>query len=215
MTNPIEIWGRTTSSNVQAVLWAIAELGLDFERHDVGGTFGKTDTDEYRQMNPMGLVPTLRDGDLVLFESNAIIRYLAAQYGADAFWPKNAGRRAELDVWAEWSKTSVYSALIKTVFWQLIRTPAAERNVAALDAGIVEVTGLMTIFEQHLGDQKYLGGAELSFADISFGHLLFRYFTLELDRKELPYLRGYYDRLCARSAYAKHVMIDYSGLKVL
>ncbi len=83
----LEIFGRNTSSNVQSVMWAVAELGLEHTRHDVGGAFGKTDTPEYRAMNPMGLVPAVKDGDLALFESSAIVRYLGAKYGDENFWP--------------------------------------------------------------------------------------------------------------------------------
>ncbi len=218
MINPsdqtIEIWGRATSSNVQTVMWAAAELKLEVARFDVGGAFGGTDSEQYRSMNPMGLVPALRDGDLTLFESAAIVRYLGARYGSHDFWPNDIARRAELDQWAEWSKTSLYPVLIKGVFWQLVRTPSAQRDPAMIEQHSQELKSLMTAVTRRLGDDDYLGGAQLCFADILFGHLLYRYFALDIKRAKLPTLRAYYDRLTAREAYKEHVMVDYSDLQV-
>jgi glutathione S-transferase len=124
----ITIWGRNTSSNVQVAMWAIAELGLEHERIDWGGKFGGNDDPEYRAMNPNGLVPTVRDGDLVLWESPAILRYLGARYGGEGFWPADPAERARLDMWAEWAKTSICPPLIYQVFWQLVRTPEDQRS---------------------------------------------------------------------------------------
>jgi glutathione S-transferase len=92
------VWGRNTSSNVMKVLWALGELGLEFERIDVGGAFGKTDTPEYRAMNPTGLVPTLQEDDFTLWESNAIVRYLAEVHApGSTLWPSEAHARANID----------------------------------------------------------------------------------------------------------------------
>lgn len=209
----VTIWGRQTSSNVQAVMWTVAELDLDYERHDVGGAFGGTDTPQYRAMNPMGLVPTLQDGDLTLFESAAIVRYLGARYGDEAFWPTDPAARAPLDVIAEWSKTTFYSALTLDVFWQLIRTPPAQRDQAIIERGKKGLARFTAMAEDWLGEKDYLGGSGPCFADIMFGHFLYRYHTLEFEREDRPVLRAYYDRLTARPAYREHVMVDYSSLK--
>ena len=94
----ITVWGRATSGNVQMVMWAIAELGLDHKRLDVGGKFGGNDTPEYRAMNPNGLVPVIQDGDgPFLWESAAIVRYLGATYGDEQFWPSSPATRATVD----------------------------------------------------------------------------------------------------------------------
>ena len=208
------IWGRATSSNVQIAMWAAAEVGLDVERVDVGGAFGGTDTPEYRAMNPNGLIPVLKDGDLVMFESAAILRYLSAQYGSDSFWPKQPKNRARLDAWAEWTKTTLCPVLIYQVFWTLIRTPKSERNPEMLAAQIVELGRLMGLAAAELGDKPFLGGDALSFADVMLGHTLYRYFTLEIERPDLPNLQAYYERLQSRPGYREHVMVDYSALKV-
>lgn len=210
----LEIFGRKTSSNVQSVMWAVAELGLEHTRHDVGGAFGKTDTSEYRAINPMGLVPAVKDGDLALFESNAIVRYLGAQYGDESFWPTDPAARAKLDIWAEWTKTTLYQTLIPGIFWTLIRTKKVDQDAAKLASLIEQIGRLMKMVEVRLGDADYLGGDTLSFADIIFGHTLYRYYTLDFKRASTPALDAYYERLKARPAYVEHVMIDYSSMKV-
>lgn len=209
----LTVWGRDTSINVQTVMWAVAELGLEHERIDAGGAFGVVDTREYREMNPNALVPVLQDGDLTLFEAAAIVRYLGAQYGDDAFWPRDPARRAVLDIWAEWAKTTLYSTLIHDIFLPLIRQKPHERNRAALEASIGNLKGLARIADDRLSRGGWLGGEALSFADIMLGALLYRYFTLELDRAETPHLEAYYQRLSERPAYAGHVMISYESLR--
>jgi len=209
-----KIWGRATSSNVQIAMWAAAEVDFEVERIDVGGNFGGTDTVEFRAMNPNGLIPVLQDGDLVMFESAAILRYLGAQYGSDSFWPENPKSRANLDSWAEWTKTTLCPVLIYQVFWTLVRIPKADRDPVLLASQIKELGRLMTLAADELGENAYLGGQELSFADIMFGHTLYRYFTLEIERPDLPNLLAYYDRLQSRPAYREHVMVDYSALRV-
>jgi len=209
----ITVHGRTTSSNVQPVMWAVAELGLEHRRLDVGGKFGGNDTPEFRAMNPMGLIPVLEDGALSIFESAAILRYLGARYGSEAFWPRDPADRARLDQWAEWCKTSFLPELVYKVFWQLIRTPPAERDGAALASGEAALKRLMPMIEARLGDAPYLGGEELSFADVMLGSGLYRYFTLDFERTDTPRLEAYYARLTARPAYAEHVMVSYESLR--
>jgi len=210
----ITVLGRKTSSNVQVVMWALDELGLSVERVDVGGHFGGTDTSEYRTMNPNGLVPVLKDDDHVMFESAAILRYLGAEYGDENFWPPNHKQRAKLDMIAEWTKTSVCPVLIYNVFWTLIRTPKQERDWDSFAMQVTKLGELMTIADYELKDKTYLNGTELSFADVMLGHVLYRYYTLDFERKDLPNLKTYYDRLVKRKAYSKHVMVDYSSLQV-
>jgi glutathione S-transferase len=209
----ITIYGRNTSANVQPVAWCAAELGLAFERLDFGGTFGKTDTPEYRAMNPNGLVPAIRDGDLTMFESAAIIRYLGARYGDNTFWPTDPATRGALDQWAEWIRTSFYNPLIPGQFIQLYRTPAASRDMAAVAKNTAALKTLSAMLDARIGDGPFLGGDVLCFADILAGHLLYRYFTLPFERATTPNLEAYYQRLTERPAYAEHVMVSYEGLK--
>lgn len=210
----LTIHGRATSSNVQAVMWTAVELGLDHDRLDVGGAFGGTDSAEFRAMNPMGLVPALVDGDLTVFESCAIVRYLGAQYGDDSFWPADPAKRAALDQWAEWGKGTFARAVIYEIFWTLVRTPSAQRDPQTLAASIASMGSLATMIDARIGAGPYLGGEDLTFADIIVGHALYRYYTLNFERDDTPNLDAYYARLMERPAYAEHVMVDYSSMQV-
>jgi glutathione S-transferase len=209
----LKIWGRSTSSNVQTVMWAVAELGLAHERLDWGGAFGGNDDPDYRAMNPNGLIPVLQDGDTVLWESPVILRYLGARYGDESFWPGDPAQRAALDMWAEWIKTSISPALIYKVFWQLIRTPEARRDVAVAEAGAAELRALMPRLDARLEGASYLGGDTLCFADVMAGHVLFRYQTMEFEKVPTPNIDAYYARLTERPAYRQHVMVSYDSLR--
>lgn len=209
----ITVWGRATSANVQIVMWALAEIGLDGNRIDVGGAFGGTDTPEYLRMNPNKLVPTLQDGDLTLWESAAIVRYLGARYGDNSFWPADPVQRAGVDQWAEWSKTTFGPALLTGIFWPLIGVRQETRDMKALAAAVSRMQGLAKIIDARLAEAPFLGGESLAFGDCIFGTLLYRYFTLDFDRADAPHLRAYYDRLCARPAYARHAMVSYDSLR--
>ncbi|MGF1446329.1 MAG: glutathione S-transferase family protein [Pikeienuella sp.] len=210
----ITLWGRLTSSNVQAAAWALAELGLAFERIDAGGKFGGLDTPDYRAMNPNGKIPVLRDDAVTLWESAVIVRYLAARHGDAVFWPTDLARRAELDMWGEWIKTTWTPVMQAGIFWSLIRTPAAQRDPERLAALVGEAGALAAMLDARIGDGPWLGGADFTFGDVMVGHLLYRYYTLEFDRTATPALDAYYARLTERPAYRDWVMVSYDGLRV-
>ena len=209
----ITVWGRATSSNVQIVMWALAEIGLECTRIDVGGSFGGTDTPEYVRMNPNKLVPTIQDGDLTMWESAAIVRYLGARYADAGFWPADPVVRAGIDQWAEWSKTTFGPALLTGVFWPLVGVRAENRDAKAIVTAVTRLQGLAKIVDARLAQSPYLGGERLAFGDCIFGTLLYRYFTLDFDRADTPHLRAYYDRLCSRPAFAQHAMISYESMR--
>lgn len=208
-----KIYGRKTSINVQAVMWAAAELGIAVDRLDYGGAFGGTDTPEFLAMNPMGRVPVLQDTEVTMFESQAILRYLAGTAGPTSLWPASPATRAPVDQWMEWAKGTVTAAFNYKVFWQLVRTSRAERDAELVATGIEEVKVLMGIAERQIADNGWLARHEITLADISFGTGLFRYFTLDFDRADLPALAEYYARLTERPAYAEHVMVSYAPLR--
>ena len=211
----IRVWGRDTSSNVQMVVWALEEIGLDYERINAGGKYGRSDTEEFRRMNPNRLVPVLQEGDLTLFESAAIVRYLGARYGSETFWPADPAWRAPLDMWAEWIKTTFGPTLLTGIFWPLIGVPERNRDLAAMQPAVDKMKRLAGMLDERLGQMStpVLGGEAPCFADIMVGTLLYRYFTLDFDRAEAPQLRAYYDRLARRPAYARHVMVSYESLR--
>jgi len=210
----IRVYGRQTSSNVQPVMWLCAELGLEVERLDVGGAFGGTDTPDYLAMNPMGTIPVLRDDDLTMFESQSILRYLAAQYGRDALWAGNARARGPQDQWMEWAKQNVAPDLIYRIFWQLVRTSASERDDEALRSGIASMAKVMPIADRRIERHGWLAGDMISLADFTFGVQLYRYYTLDFERPSTPHLDAYYARLCEREAYRTHAMVSYESLRV-
>ena len=210
----IIVHGRATSSNVQCVMWAIGELELQYERLDVGGMYGGTDTPEYRAMNPNGRVPTIQDGELTIFESPAILRYLARAYGRDPFWPADPKRAAELDMWAEWMKTSFCQAFAFDIFWPLIRTREKDRDARQVARGESELARLAPMIDRRIGQGPWLGGEDFTFADVMVGHILYRYFDVDFARVPTPNLETYYRRCTERPAYAEHVMVSYDSLRV-
>jgi glutathione S-transferase len=211
----LKVWGRKTSSNVQAVMWSAGELGLPYERYDVGHRYGGLDTPEFLAMNPNGTIPVVRDDDgEPLWESSAILRYLANRYGRAPYWPEDLAKRTHIDKWAEWSKINVALNFSGPIFWQVVRTPKARRNPNALKQAIEYLDHYLDIAEKRLATAPYLCGDDLTLADIGFGHLLYRYFTIEIERRERAGLRSYYERLVARPAYREHVMVPYDELRV-
>jgi glutathione S-transferase len=212
----LTVWGRKTSSNVQAVMWCVGELGLAFERHDVGHKYGGNDTPEFLAMNPNGTVPVLQDGaNEPLWESGAILRYLATRYGAAPFWPQDPAARAQIDKWTEWSKINIATNFIGPIFWRVVRTAPKDQNHAAIAAAIKTLGRYLDIAEARLATHDFLGGDAFTLADIQFGHVLYRYFDIAIDRPAHPALRRYYDRLTTRPAFGEHVVVSYEELRVV
>jgi len=200
----MKIYGRVTSSNVMKVLWAADELGLDYDRIDAGMNFGVVDSEEYRSMNPNGRVPTLVDGDLVLWESNVIVRYLAAKHGKGTLWPEELSTRADLERWMDWQQT-VQNITFTPVFWGLVRTLPSDRDQSAIDAAVIQSIAAMQILEAHLQGKNWIGGDKLTMADFPVGPNIHRFFNLPFDRPDLPNLKKLYDRMCERPAYNKNI----------
>lgn len=211
----LTVWGRKTSSNVQALMWCIGELGLDYTRHDVGHVHGGNDTPEFLAMNPNGVVPVLRDGDSpALWETGAILRYLATRYGSESFWPADPIARAEIDKWAEWAKINATLAFTGPIFWRVVRTAPSKQDPAAIQAAIEKFDTLLAIADAQLSRQSFLAGPDFTLADIQLGHLLFRYYDIAIARPSRPHVERYYAALTERPAYREHVMVSYEPLRV-
>lgn len=206
----IKVHGRISSANVQPVIWCLEELGVEYERLDVGGPFGGNDTPEYLAMNPLGLVPVLEEDGQTISEAATILRYLMRRYGGH---PSDPMAAAQIERWADMSRQHIYVPLIPTIFWQTIRTTRAERNNAAVESATGALRQSMQII-QNLIEGPFIGGEALNLADFQIGGLLYRYYELEFERADLPGLRAYYDRLCERPAYREFVMVDFKGMKV-
>ncbi|WP_171128914.1 MULTISPECIES: glutathione S-transferase family protein [unclassified Ruegeria] len=210
----LTIWGRKTSSNVQALMWCVGELGLPYHRHDLGHHFGGLDTPEFLALNPNGTIPVLQDDDgPVLWETGAILRYLASVHAQDSFWPTDNARRAQIDKWAEWAKLNVAMAFTVPVFWHVVRTPPDQQDALALTQALRDLHDKLAIADAQLAQNKWLAGEEFSLSDIQLGHVLYRYYDIDIPRPPLTNLQAYYRRLTKRRAYQTHVMLDYDELR--
>ena len=208
----IKVWGRRNSLNVQKVMWAIGEIGIAHERIDVGHVFGGLDTPEFARNNPNRRIPTIEDDGLFIWESNAIIRYLAARYGGDRWWHEDPRQRAAIDSWMDWMQTTPYPHLI-TVFWGLVRTPASRRNRAAIDEALEHLGASLQILDRQLANYDYVLGDRLTLADIPVGTMFYRYYDLDIPRPKLPNIERWYRALADRPAYREHVMVSYEDLR--
>jgi glutathione S-transferase len=201
----LKIIGRRTSGNVMKPLWLADELGLEYEQIDVGGPFGGNDDPEYRAMNPMGLVPTLNDDGFVMWESNAITRYLAQKYGAGSLYPNDPHARATADTWMDWKLTAV-NPMMRSIFWGFVRTKPEDRDMDDINAGIEQGKTLWAMLDRHLEGRQYIAGDELTMGDIPVGPQAFRWFELVEDRPSMPHLEAWYQRLTERPAFRKNCM---------
>jgi glutathione S-transferase len=193
----LKIWGRLSSVNVQKVVWCADEIGLAYERIDAGGKYGLNDTPEYLARNPNGLVPVIEDGDFVLYESNAIVRYLAARDAVDSLWPSDLRERADVDRWMEWQSTS-FTPAMWAAFWQLIRTAPDQRDAAAIEASRSKSEKCAAILDAHLSKHRFLTGDTFTAADIVVGCAAHRWLNLPLPRVARPHLERWYDELKSR-----------------
>jgi glutathione S-transferase len=210
----LKVWGRKTSINVQKVMWAVGELDIPHQRIDAGGPFGGLDTPDFGKLNPNRLVPVIEDDGFVLWESHAIVRYLAAEYGAGRLAPAERKQCALADQWMEWANSTIYPEVIVTCFLGLIRTPAKERDVAAIEAAAKRVGEKLAILDSQLAGRSYILGDQFTVADIANGALMYRYFNLDIPRPRLPNVDAWYQRLTQRKPYQEHVMLDFQALKV-
>jgi len=201
----IKIWGRKTSSNVQKAMWAIGEIGLPHERIDIAGPFGKNREPAYLAMNPNGLVPTLEEEDgFLLWESNTIVRYLAAKYKATVLEPADLRTRALASKWMDWQLTVAGPAIFEC-FWGLIRTPPEKRNDAAIEESKKKTTAAMTILDGQLAKTRYLAGDGFSYGDIPVGIIAYRFRQLVPERPALPNFERWYAAISSRQAFKDHV----------
>jgi glutathione S-transferase len=206
---PVRIYGRKNSFNVQKVLWCCAELGVPFERVDRGGEFGGTSTPEYRAMNPTGHIPTIDDNGFVLWESNAIVRYLAARYGMGRLCPRDEQARAAAECWMDWQLAHLWPTL-SPAFMGLVRTPPEKRNHEAIDTAVRLAAEHFTQLDRHLQRNAYVGGDAFSMGDIPLGAVAHRWFALDIERPALGAVSAWYQRIKQRPAFARHVDMPLS-----
>jgi len=202
----IKIWGRKDSSNVQKILWCCDELGVAYERIDIGGSFGGNKERPYLDLNPNGLVPTIEDGGFVLWESNSVVRYLLDKYGQGRLLPSTPEGRANANRWMDWQLTTLGPAMVP-LFWGLIRTPEERRDRAAIETALEKATKAWQILDNYLAKNSYLAGEAFTMGDIPLGVWAYRWFNLPTQRPEMAHLSNWYDRLGQRPPYRTHIMI--------
>lgn len=204
----LKIWGRANSANVKKVLWTAEELGVPHERIDAGGAFGIVGSPEFRALNPNGLVPVVQDGDVTLYESNTIVRWLAAKYGGGALWIADPDARARAEMWMDWSHSFAYP--FRDVIFGLLRTPPEQRDHAAIERGRQTCAGLFGIADAALAQTPWLSGETFGIGDIPLAPFAHVWLHLDIVRPEHPHLAAWYGRLLQRPAFAKLVATPLS-----
>jgi glutathione S-transferase len=200
----IRIWGRNTSSNVQKVLWLCEEIGLKFDRTDVGGPFGGLDTPQFVALNPNKSIPVVEDGGTVVWESHAILRFLAARHGSDAIYPTEPAARSQVERWLDWH-LGVLAPAITPVFLAYYRTPAAARNETELTRQVAHLTAAMTLLDDAIAERPYIGGKNLTIADVAFGNSVWRWFSFPFSRPKLANLDAWQARVAQRPGHRLHI----------
>lgn len=200
----LRILGKATSINVRKVLWTCAELAIPFEQENWGAGFKSTADPDFLALNPNAMVPVIQDGDFTLWESNAIIRYLAASYGGEAPYPLPARARARVDQWMDWQASDLNRSWI-FAFLSLVRHLPSHQNAQALAAGCADWSRHMAILDRRLSATgAYVAGEAFSLADIPIGLSVNRWFETPLAHPHLPHVSAYYERLSARPGFLLH-----------
>lgn len=202
----LKIWGRKNSINVQKVLWCCEELGLSYDQENVGGSYGGLQEPRYIRMNPNGRIPTLEEDRFTLWESNTIVRYLAATNDLGGVYPERLNDRAHAEQWMDWQVTTL-DPPFRTVFLGLIRTPPEKRDNDAIEAAREKVVNTFAILDRHLENQQFVCGNRLTIADFALGPFAYRWFNMGVSSPALPNVRAWYDLLAKRAAFQSTVML--------
>jgi glutathione S-transferase len=200
----LKIYGTIVSSNVQKVLWCCAEIGVPFERLDIVETFGAQRAPGYLALNPNGLMPTIDDDGFILWESNAIVRYLCAKHSLGRLCPSSLAERADAERWMDWQQTSL-APQMGPLFRALLRNPREELPADRLAVAMQKAGDLWRMLDARLASHEYVCGASLTMADLALGNAVHRWYKFAIEHPDLPHLRAWYDRLCERPAYRTHV----------
>ena len=197
----LTILGRTSSINVRKVLWLCDELDLDYLREEWGDGFQSTHSPEFMALNPNAMVPVLKDDDLVIWESNAILRYLANAYGGEWLYPIHPQSRAPIDQWMDWQSTELNTSW-RYAFMSLVRHSPAHQDPRLLAAACKGWSHTMSILNQQLEKTgRYVAGRNFTLADLPIGLAVNRWFETPLDHPDYPAVRHYYERLTERHGY--------------
>jgi glutathione S-transferase len=208
MTAMLRIWGRANSSNVMKLLWLCEELSIAFERLDAGGPFGGTRTPDYLAKNPNALVPVIEEEDgFVLWESNAILRYLArSRAPGHPIYPSDLRAAADCDRWLDWQQTALNDPL-RSVYFTLFRIPEPERDWAAFGKARDQADALFGMLDERLATRRFVCGEAFTLADIALGIYAYRWLKMPVERRAAPHLQRWHDELATRPAWEKYVAL--------
>lgn len=193
----LKVYGRKNSSNSAKVFWLLDELGEPYDLVLTGRGFGATDTPEFLALNPFGKVPVLCDGEAVVWESNAVLRYLAGR-GPNALWPGDGAGRSLADRWMDWVSISLNPALTRLRKARADGKPGSETDLAAVIRGAEAL-------DRWLAAHRFLVGDTLTIADITAAPAVYRWFLLPESSMPLPALARYRDQLEANEGYRRHI----------
>jgi len=202
----LRVLGRANSINVMKVMWCCEELGIPYNRIDVAGPYGFKNQPDYLDYNPNGRVPTIDDDGFILWESNVIVRYLSQKYANGTLYPKDDRTKWLAEQWMDWQQT-VTAPAITPMFWQLVRTEPAKRDVGAIEASRKATADALMILDKHLAKVPYVAGGQFTMADIPLGCVAYRWFAFPIERPDLPNLKAWHDRLKKRPGYGKHLLL--------
>ena len=202
----LKLWGRNNSVNVQKVIWCLEELKIPYERIDAGMQYGVVNEPYFRKMNPNGLVPVIEDRGAVIWESNAIVRYLGAKYGEGRLLAEDPAARAQSDKWMDWSATAYWPPM-RSVFWGLVRTLPEKRNMEEIEACRNQTGETLKILDAALADSDFIAGRALTIGDIPLGAISWRWFGIDMERPSLPNVEVWFKRLSQREAFKKSVLL--------
>jgi len=208
----LELWGRKNAYNVQKVVWILAELKLEYVHHDVGSTAGDLDSEEFLALNPHARIPVLRDKDAIIWESNTIVRYLAASYAAGTLWSEDALQRSRAERWMDWELCNLHPDFID-LFWGYYRTPPESRNHQAIATAQQRCAQHFAQLDRQLESRPYLAGESFTMGDIPCAVCLYRYFHMGLGVDRPEHVLLWYERLSQRDAFANTIMTPFDELK--
>ena len=204
----IELFGRRTSINVQKVSWALCELNLKFKWHEENGQIGKVNVENYEQINPQLIVPTLNDNGIIISQSNSIVRHLYRKY-SNIFKTTHIDQIAIADQWMEFQSTDLQINMTP-VFWGLIRTAPEDRNHDLINKNITLLNDKFIIFNNFLKDRKFMINDIFGMADITLGVATYRYISLPITHPKLNNLEEWYERISSRDGFIKNILGTFS-----
>lgn len=207
----IKLWGRSNSFNVQKAMWALGEAGVEYERLDLGGSFGGLREPAYLSKNPNGYIPTIEDDGFFLWESHAIVRYVAEKYALATLYPEDIEGRALASQWMDWALSNLSQSFME-LFWGSVRTPKEQQNLQRIERAHERVMSHMSILNEQLSKTPFLAGENFSMADIPAGCVLYRFYEMPMERPALPGVEAWYERLKQRPAFHESVMLPFDEL---